>query len=608
MNAFGRCTSCLLTVCLTSMLAADEIPVIQLPRSAAERAVPGWATAQRQLLDEQAAACREFYDRYFDERGWLQCVERWGGDDGPDDAIECVADWPLLYALGADDVVMELYRRAWEGHLQQYTAAKTREVELAREGMYWREFPVVFDWVHHGEGLTAFLFAGLAAPHDEKYQQRLERFANFYTGADPEAPNYDPQRRVIRSLFNGSRGPLLRPATALDWAGDPIDVTPFKLQHGERSYEEMLAHFRDYNDIVGDHPQNLCTTSLAFYAYALTGDDRYRRWTLEYVDAWLERMEQNGGVIPSKVGLDGRIGGDAGKWYGGVYGWAFSVTVPQTGETAHRNTHHLALVGLGNATLLTGDAKYARAWRRQIDAVNSRARRIDGQTQYPHMYGDQGWYHFTPEPYRHGAAETRYWLSGELDERPPADAAAAQRYPWEEAAKAAELAFQVDLERVRNRVAAMRADTTTPATRLADDPLALSPAAPAGLVRWSLGGLYPGHNAGALHAAVRYFDPVRRRPGLPADVAAIVETATDSAVYVALVNLNPNETRELIVQAGAYGEHAIRTAVRWDWINEMPVNDRWVKVVLEPGAQDRVVLKVQRYARQPTLAPPWEGE
>src|SRR5207248_3068921 len=148
--------------------------------------------------------------------------------------------------------------------------------------------------------------------------------------------------RIIRSLFNGSRGPLLRKATALDWAGDPIELDGrFRLLHGERSYEEMLAHFKDYTDVVGDHPQNLAATTLALNAYLLTHEDKYRRWLLEYTGAWKQRMADNRGVIPTNVGLDGRIGGSAdGKWYGGVYGWAFTVTVPQTGQPAHRNSHY----------------------------------------------------------------------------------------------------------------------------------------------------------------------------------------------------------------------------------------------------------------------------
>src|SRR5262250_1806728 len=82
---------------------------------------PAWALLERQVLDASSDACREFYRRYFDERGWLLCVERWGGDDGPDDAIENCNDWPILHALGGREEIRDLYLRAWEGHLRQYT-------------------------------------------------------------------------------------------------------------------------------------------------------------------------------------------------------------------------------------------------------------------------------------------------------------------------------------------------------------------------------------------------------------------------------------------------------------------------------------------------------
>src|SRR4051812_30050977 len=70
---------------------------------------PAWALLERQVLDASSEACREFYRKYFDDRGWLLCVERWGGDDGPDDAIENCNDWPLLHALGGSDEVRKLY-------------------------------------------------------------------------------------------------------------------------------------------------------------------------------------------------------------------------------------------------------------------------------------------------------------------------------------------------------------------------------------------------------------------------------------------------------------------------------------------------------------------
>src|SRR5262249_39607630 len=103
---------------------------------------PAWALLPRALLPAHTGGCREFSRRYHDERGYLRCVERWGGDDGADDAIECCTDWPILHALGAPDVVLRLYKKAWEGHLRQYTAARTKDVPFARDGMYYKEFPV----------------------------------------------------------------------------------------------------------------------------------------------------------------------------------------------------------------------------------------------------------------------------------------------------------------------------------------------------------------------------------------------------------------------------------------------------------------------------------
>ena len=48
---------------------------------------PAWALLERELIRAQTLACEAFFDRYFDERGYLICLPRWGGNDGPDDAI-----------------------------------------------------------------------------------------------------------------------------------------------------------------------------------------------------------------------------------------------------------------------------------------------------------------------------------------------------------------------------------------------------------------------------------------------------------------------------------------------------------------------------------------
>lgn len=569
-------------------------------------APPAWALLERELLRANSAACREFFSRYFDERGYLLCVERWGGDDGPDDAIENCAHWPLLHALGGADDVLRLYKKAWEGHLRQYTQAHTTQVPFARDGMYYKEFPVMFDWLHNGEGLAAFNLQGLSDPTDPAFRRRVRRFAGFYLNDDPGAPNYDPEHRIIRSLFNGSRGPLLRKATALDWAGDPVEVAGrFSLGHGERSYDEMLAHFKDYTDVVGDHPQNLLATSLALNAYLLTHEERYRRWLLEYVDAWSERAARNNDVLPSNVGPDGRIGGGAGgKWYGGVYGWGFTVTEPQTGKRVHRNTVRLGVVGFGNAYLLTGDGRYLDTWRRMLDRVNGQGKVVDGRTVYPHMYGDHGWYDFTPEQYFHGALELWYWSMDPGDlKRLPAD-------PWVAYLQGQnpgypEEALRAEFDVVRRKVAGMRADTTTPDTRLADDPLPYSPATVGNLVRIMLGGLHAERaTVWPLHCRVRYFDPGRRRAGLPEDVGALVEKLEADRTVLTLVNVNQVEPRTVILQAGGYGEHEW-TELRCNG-RVVPAASRLLAVRLEPGAGARLTLGTKRYVNRPTLAHPWD--
>jgi hypothetical protein len=586
---------------LACPLRAEEVTLsVSTPMSP-----PAWALLERELLRANAAACQEFYQRYFDERGYLLCVERWGGDDGPDDAIENCTDWPILHALGAPDAVLRLYKKAWEGHLRQYTAAKTKDVPFARDGMYYKEFPVMFDWLHNAEGLTPFNVQGLSDPYDPAFRRRVRRFAGFYLGEDPGAPNYDPEHKIIRSLFNGSRGPLLRKATALDWTGDPIEVeNRFRLGHAERSYKEMLEHFQDYNDIVGDHPLNLLSTSLALNAYMLRHEEKYRRWLLEYVEAWRERMSANGDIIPTNIGLDGKIGGAcAGKWYGGVYGWGFSVRVPQTGATAHRNLHDRGFIGFMNAYLLTGDDRYLDVWRKQMDKINSHKQTIDGRLMYPTMHGDKGWYAYVPRPYTKNAREL-YYLSMKAEDRARMAANRWADYLEGKDERYPEDALRADLERVRRRVVGMRADTTTPDTRLADDPLRFGKADVASLIELALGGIHLDRNAAVLHCRLRYFDPLRRRAGLPEDVGARVEKLTADSAVVTLVNVSQLGARTVVVQAGGYGEHEFLTVQNGG--RKVTVNGVAFAVRLAPGAGARLILQMRRYVNRPTLAFPWD--
>ena len=123
---------------------------------------PRWAVLERQLLADNVPACREFFTKYFDGRGYLQVFVRWGANDGPDDAFENFNRWPELHALGASDDILQMYLKGHEGLLRQYTEARTVDVPIARQGMYYKEFIVQSDWMHHGEGLQLFNRMGLS--------------------------------------------------------------------------------------------------------------------------------------------------------------------------------------------------------------------------------------------------------------------------------------------------------------------------------------------------------------------------------------------------------------------------------------------------------------
>src|SRR5882672_544886 len=391
-----------LSLAISVTSAADVTVRISTPMQP-----PRWAVLERRLLAENVPACREFYQKYFDNRGYLQCFVRWGANDGPDDAFENFNRWPELHALGASDEILQMYLKGWEGMLKQYTEAKTVEVPIARGGMYYKDFCVQADWMHLGEGLQLFNRMGLSVPTNPKYQERAHRFAGFYMNEDPG--NYDPRHKIIRSMLNGSKGPMLRKATAIDWVGDPFDVTGFVALHGEHTFEQFLAHYREYTDVAGDNCLKLVATTLPLNAYMLAHEGKYKRWIIEYMDAWLSRMEQNHWIIPSYVDLSGKVGGLEGKWWGNTYGWGFSPINPVNGRRENRHRIPRALVGFNNALWVSGDQKYVDAWRNMIDAVNANARTNSGRVEYPTMHGEQGWYGWQPRPWDIGALEVYYW-------------------------------------------------------------------------------------------------------------------------------------------------------------------------------------------------------
>jgi len=378
-------------------------------------------------------------------------------------------------------------------------------------------------------------------------------------------------------------------------------------------YPRMLAHCNEYLDSVGDNSLNLAATNLALNAYMLTGEKKYQDWLVEYVNAWKERTAATGGNIPSNVGLDGKPGGEYnGQWWKGTYGWNFTIFDGELEQIAHRNYFTAgSWPGFSNAMLITGNQGYVDVLRKQMDNIYAQKKVENGTVLLPQMYGDPRgykyngkpeWYHYTKNLFGDRLAEIYLWSMDRKDmERVPKTGWIA--YLEGEDPEYPVKALRDDFARVRRAVREMRDDPTTPDTRLADYLLGVNPAVTNALTNLTLGGYFANGKIWTLHSRFRYFDPARRRSGLPEDVSALVEKLGPDSATVVLVNTNPVDARTVAVQAGGYGEHKF---------DEVTVDGKsktiagpLLTVRLEPGSGARFQFKMSRYAYSPTLAQPW---
>jgi hypothetical protein len=557
---------------------------------------PEWAVVQREMLEAAGASARLWVDRYVRPDGSVNVPERWGVTDGPDDIMETVRGWPLAHAMGAPDSVADAFEKVWEGHLRQFGRAKIAAVELAKDGIFVKEFPPSFDWEHIGEGLQAFYWHALSRPRSRANLARARRFAGFYLNEDPGAPNYDPRHKIIKSLFNGSKGPVTRPVTPVDWDGDENPT--------------RAARFSTSSNIRGDHPLNLLAVTLATHAYLLTHESKYKQWALEYVDAWGDRAAANGGNFPSNIGLDGTIGGEwEGKWYGGIFGW----NSPDEGRRNY--TLRGVPAAFGQAAMLSGKMTYVDTIRRQADNIFAAARTENGEVQLPHYYGEAGgsvgWYGYRAgEFFPTGALGNLSEMTVELYlwSLSPSDAQRILPNPpdrrsvqgWIEFLQGRRPGYPLEaMQQDRRDVARSVERARDRATGYGPSPVAFE-----SLANLTLGAANLYGSGDVLRSQVRYFDPDRRRAGLAQDVAALVDSIGPDSVTLTLVNTNASTPRRLIVQMGAYGEHqtvSVRQGNR-----TILVGAPYFAVRLAAGAGEQLVVTLRRLANDPTLQFPWE--
>jgi len=561
-------------------------------------APPEWALKQRMLLEENTRAVLTFHERYHDKRGWLKCKARWSIVDGIDDVMENCGNWPLLYALGADQAVLDAFKKAFDGHIEQFSR---KGIEYAPKwGCVYKEYVTAFDWQHHSEQYSAFNQLTVADPGDRKFAKRIKRFAGFYLNEGLPAgaePNFDFTHRIIRSVMTGSRGALME-MEPIYWGNKWEEIG---------SWERMGR----WTNIKGDWTENAYAATQAANAFIVSGDEKYRKWVLEYMDAWAARAAENGDIIPANVGLSGKVGEHwDGNWWGAWDGgWKLSNGM---------------LAGAENALLLSGDAKYVDVLRRQVKALLAKAVEDKGKMYPPSQYDANGWsgkaqfgrqlvrmyltdfreedlkliedemllHRGEPGKFNYGTGYFYHvddfaWLFFVLGRNP--------EFP--------QRMFQSDIERVRQRTQRVITDKSIDWERRSDHSQEFMPCSTHTLMNLACGGVGVLWDSVPVLTEVWHYDPARNRPGLPQDVGALVDSITKDEVGLQLVNLCQTEPRTVVVRMGAYGQHQCVQIIHGG--KPLEVNASYFAVKLEPGCGTRLVLKVKRYANKPAAGMPW---
>jgi hypothetical protein len=197
----------------------------------------------------------------------------------------------------------------------------------------------------------------------------------------------------------------------------------------------------------------------------------------------------------------------------------------------------------------------------------------------PNRHGDTGWFDFQPPQL--GLSAWLWQAAGQRVDRDRLDRLReASGYDWatvrgfrnkEEAGHEApwleflrgtnpgypEAALLASLGQVARRLALIEADDADPATVHVHHWQRHNPVLTETLLQLVTGTPQVLYNGGLLPTRLAYHDADRRRPGLPPDVAALVDVATDEHVRVHLVHIGLKGLRRVVVQAGGFGEHRI---------------------------------------------------
>jgi hypothetical protein len=540
-------------VCLGVGTAVAAEAEVRVP--AGSKPAPKWAVAELEMLDAQSTCYHTLLDKF---EGKLniprvkQLMDHGGCDD---DWAEGIAIWDLYLLNRYDPRVQKAYIHMWNAIFQ--------ERRMPGRNPFWCTGG--FDAEHYSE-LFQLLWGCIELdPTNKKLIADNKRCLDFIM-----KEVYDPKTRLMKSSFH-LRGKL--------------DRKP------------------------GEVALNTIWLTAAFHAYLTTGDERYKKWAMEYGTSWNELAKANDGAFPYYVPPGTRTlaatwhmppwGGFGYGKYGIIAGMRSLHSLPTTlclldkGDLRHR----AGMLSMIQVLFARGRDGLPAGFHDGKDFVRGER----GNWAVPRLMDNTYALAFDP------GLEKRYraYISAAAKSKDAGTERHFMQYPafyYFGIGTRDEVAayFRHRARRIREKTALYR---KRPAPRKGDHVREQYTPYVSGMeyVIGSWWGRYDnGRCGGPVPGSVRYFTG-DGAVGLPPDIAALVTKVAKDQVAMQLHNRAKTPTT-LVITAGWYGQHRW-TSVQVNDGEPGKLNSRRARVALAPGATGTLTFGIERFANEPSLRP-----
>ncbi len=567
---------CALALCALPAGCAREggAPARELAKSDAVkvgqrvRRIPVWAKKELTAFKATEKTMRDFMKRFVKPDGCTVVTHR-ASAGGIDDILEGFFKWDKYVLLAGSDELREQYVNVWK-----YTWNYGVKKGIFKDGFYVKGYNAE----HAGE-LFPLLWACLElAPEDKDLIATNRACADVFLR--PEW--FHPKNHLFRYCWIRSR---------------PIDE-PWRKKWLEPRKGECAV--------------NPLYAAGVWLAYLSTGEEKYRKWVLDYSAAWNRLAKMNKGVFPYHVDTESfKLGpGGDGRWWKGNRGSASFDFEKYGMVVASRGWRNLPAA----AVLLDGGKpEQAAGLVSTVKAIfKNSVKGLPAAGYAPEKGGwyrdEKTWSHHVPT-----LLDKAYALTWDPELLKLIKGYPVKKVSWLEKEIATWCQFTYagmgDLSVVEKGFdrAVRRAERRRQKARALKNPRKGDHLTEVTIERlgdfdYVDGASWTGHNArngGPSLGPVGYFSASGRR-GLPPGLAALVRHTDEGSAKLLLCNTTRRPVR-LLLTGGYYGQHRIDSLASAG--RTRAVGARRVLLEFAPKSLAEVTLKFTRSAFKPTLTP-----